>query len=125
MGKRYLLDTNIVIDFLGNKLPTKAKKHLSGIVDSEINLSVINKIELLGFSTVDQEIIDFVSFSTIFPMDDSIVDKTIRIRSLYHIKLPDAIIAATALFHQCTLITRNTKDFRKIDGLRIENPYDL
>lgn len=56
MGKRYLLDTNIVIDFLSNKLPTKAKKHLPGIVDSEINLSVINKIELLGFSQVDQEI---------------------------------------------------------------------
>jgi len=125
MGQRYLLDTNIVIDFLGNKLPAKTKRHLSSIVDSEINLSVINKIELLGFSKVDQEIIDFVSFSTIFPLDELIVDKTIEIRSLYYIKLPDAIIAATALFHNLTLVTRNIKDFRKIDILRIENPYDL
>ena len=125
MGKRYLLDTNIVIDFLGNKLPAKKKKHLSSIVDSEINLSVINKIELLGFSKVDQEIINFVGFSTIFPLDELIVDKTIEIRSLYYIKLPDAIIAATALYHNLILVTRNTKDFRKVDGLSVENPYDL
>ncbi|MBN1181497.1 MAG: hypothetical protein JXB49_04360 [Bacteroidales bacterium] len=47
MGKRYLLDTNTVLDYMGNKLPGKAKSALAQIIDDEINLSVINKIELL------------------------------------------------------------------------------
>lgn len=53
MGKRYLLDTNTVLDYMGNKLPGKAKKLIAHVIDEEINLSVINKIELLGFSKVE------------------------------------------------------------------------
>lgn len=125
MGKRYLLDTNTVLDYMGNKLPGKAKNLIAQIIDDEINLSVINKIELLGFSKVEQDIIDFVACSNIHPIDDVVVDKTIEMRSLYKIKLPDAIIAATALVNELAIITRNTKDFNKIDGLEVLNPYEL
>ncbi len=97
MGKRYLLDSNTVLDYMGNKLPGKAKKLITQVIDQEINLSVINKIELLGFSKVEQDLIDFVACSNIHPMDDAVVDKTIEVRSLYKIKLPDAVILATAL----------------------------
>ncbi|MFO7658271.1 MAG: type II toxin-antitoxin system VapC family toxin [Bacteroidales bacterium] len=124
MGKRYLLDTNTVLDYMGNKLPGKAKKALAQIIDDEINLSVINKIELLGFSKVEQDLIDFVSCSNICPMDDDIVEKTIEVRRLYKIKLPDAVIAATALCNGFTLVTNNTKDFKNIPGLLILNPYE-
>lgn len=123
MGKRYLLDTNTVLDFMGNKLPGKAKNLIAQIIDDEINLSVINKIELLGFSKVEQDLIDFVACSNIHPINDVVVDKTIEIRSLYKIKLPDAIIATTALVNELVIITRNTKDFNKIDGLEVLNPY--
>ncbi len=44
MGKTYLLDTNVVIDFMGNKLPDKAKKFISQILDEEINLSGIKSV---------------------------------------------------------------------------------
>ncbi|MDP3442433.1 MAG: hypothetical protein Q8T08_06180 [Ignavibacteria bacterium] len=53
---------------MGNKLSGNAKTALAWIIDDEINLSVINKIELLGFSKVEQDLIDFVSFSNICPM---------------------------------------------------------
>jgi predicted nucleic acid-binding protein len=44
---------------------------------------------------------------------------------LYKIKTPDAIIAATALATESIIITRNTKDFGKIEGLEAINPYEL
>ncbi|MGV8093282.1 MAG: type II toxin-antitoxin system VapC family toxin [Mangrovibacterium sp.] len=125
MGKRYLLDTNAVLDYMGNKLTGNGKKLIAQIIDEGINLSVINKIELLGFSKVEQDLIDFVNCSNIYPMDDTIVDKTIEVRSLYKIKLPDAVIAATALITKLTVITRNTKDFDKIKGLKVLNPYGI
>lgn len=125
MGKRYLLDTNTVLDYMGNKLPGNAKELIARVIDEEINLSVINKIELLGFSKVEQDIFDFVSCSNIRPMDDAIVNKTIEVRSLYKIKLPDAIIAATAMGNGLALVTRNTKDFKNIEGLKVIDPYGL
>lgn len=124
MGKRYLLDTNTVLDYMGNKLPSNAKSLIAQIIDEEINLSVINKIELLGFSKVEQDLIDFVTCSNIHPMDNAVVDKTIEIRGLYRIKLPDAIIAATALINSLVLVLHNTKDFKGIESLRVVNPYE-
>lgn len=125
MGKRYLLDTNTVLDYMGNKLPSKARKALAQIIDDEINLSAINKIELLGFSKVEQDLIDFVNCSNICPMDDDIIEKTIEVRRLRKIKLPDAVIAATALYHNFTLVTNNIKDFDGIPDLKIVNQYKL
>ncbi len=124
MGKNYLLDTNAILDFMGNKLPAKACAIFSQIIDDQINISIINKIELLGFSAVEPELIDFVSYSNVFPLDDSIVEKTIEIRRQYKIKLPDAIIAATALQFDFTLLT-NDKDFETVKDLKVQNPNDL
>jgi predicted nucleic acid-binding protein len=123
MGKKFLLDTNAVIDFMANKLPESAKKELAKIIDTEINISVINKIELLGFDKVDQDLIDFVSFSNIYQLDEDITKHTIEVRKKYRIKLPDAIVAATALHHGFTLVTNNTADFDRIKGIKLLNPY--
>ncbi len=125
MGKRYLIDTNVVLDFMGNKFTPIERKAISQIIDDQINLSVINKIELLGFSMVEQDLIDFVNCANIYPIDDDIVSKTIDVRRQYKIKLPDAIIAATALLNTFTLITGNIKDFKNIKGLKIIHPGDL
>lgn len=120
----FLLDTNTVIDYLGGKLPHKAKNALDKIIDEEINLSVINKIELLSFSSVEQELIDFVNVSNIYMLNETIVEQTIKLRQEYRIKLPDAIIAATAVLFEFSLITNNTKDFKKINQLKLINPYE-
>ena len=120
-----MIDTNVVLDFMGNKLAPKARIALSKIIDDEINLSVINKIELLGFSIVEQDLIEFVGCSNICTMDDDIVEKTIDVRRVFKIQLPDAVIAATALIHNFTLVTSNTKDFKNISGLEVINPNDL
>jgi predicted nucleic acid-binding protein len=125
MGKSYLIDTNIIIDFSENRLPLNAKLFVAEVIDNEPNISIINKIELLGFSLVTSEIIEFTDSANIINLTEDITNKTIKLRKNRKIKLPDAIIAATALAHNLTLISRNTKDFDGIDGLEFINPYDL
>jgi predicted nucleic acid-binding protein len=125
MGKRYLIDTNIVIDFSENRLPLNAKLFVAEVIDNEPNISIINKIELLGFSIVTPEIIEFTDSTNIINLTEDVANQTISLRKKRKIKLPDAIIAATALTHNLTLISRNSKDFDGIDGLEFINPYDL
>jgi predicted nucleic acid-binding protein len=125
MGQKYLIDTNVILDFMGKKLPVKSENFLSEIIDDQINLSAINKIELLGFSNVEQVIIDLVSFAVIYHIDDEIIDKTIELRKKYKIKLPDTIIAATAIVNDFALISHNFRDFQKITELNFINSYQL
>lgn len=123
MGTEYLLDTNAVIDFAIKKLPDKANKKLSFIIDSSPKISIINKIELLSVSDVPRQIILFTDKAVVISLDDNIVQKTIELRKKYKIKLPDAIIAATALVFDLTLITHNISDFKKIYGLKLVDSY--
>ena len=125
MGTRYLLDTNAVLDFMGKKLPAKSQFFLSEIIDDELNISAINKIELLGFSFVEQSLIDAVSAAEIYPINDQTIDMTIDLRKKYKIKLPDAIVAATAIINGFTVITHNIKDFQKITELQIIDSYNF
>jgi predicted nucleic acid-binding protein len=53
------------------------------------------------------------------------VNKTIQLRQKQKIKLPDAIIAATALVNGLALVSNNTKDFKNIPDLELVNPYDM
>jgi len=76
MGQGHLLDTNTVIDYLGGKFPKKAKIALDKIIDNRINISVINKIELLAFSKAEQDLMDFVDCAEVHMIDDNIVDQT-------------------------------------------------
>ena len=125
----YLLDTNTVIYYLKNTLPQKAMETLSTIVDEQLILSVITKIELLGFISPnkgEKEITKgFVQEAEILNLDEEIVVQTIALRKQYKIKLPDAIIAATAIVYNLTLLTRNTADFTKIPNLVLIDPYLL
>ncbi len=52
----------------------------------------------------------FVKASVVYNLDEAIILKTVELRKTYKIKLPDAIIAATAIVHGLTLISRNLKD---------------
>lgn len=66
---------------------------------------------------------DFIEASEVLLLTKNVVLKTIEIRKNHKIKLPDAIIAATALVHRLTLVSRNTNDFKNIPGLKVVNPH--
>jgi len=125
MGESFLIDTNVVIDFSHGILPEKSKKMVAKVLNEEPIISAITQIELLGFSIVPPQIESFVRYTSIIGINDSIIEETIRIRKNCRIKLPDAIIAATALVHNLTLLTRNTTDFKNINNLNIINPYEI
>ena len=58
-------------------------------------------------------------------LSNDIADECIIIRKVHKTKLPDAIIAATALVNNLTLITRNISDFKNIEDLKVINPHEV
>lgn len=126
MGTRFLLDTCAVIKYLTEAFPAQGLEYMDSILESESNISIITKIELLSWNppkATDLDIyVDFIKRSNIiFPTDD-IANQTIQIRRQYRTKLPDAIIAATAINQGMTLISDNDKDFDSISNLDYQNP---
>ena len=125
----YLLDSNAIIQYLKVSLPSEGMNFLNNVVDEECNISIISKMETLGFNfkTIEEQGVmeNFINGSTIYGINDEVVNKTISIRKIKKIDLPDAIIAATAIEYNFTLITRNINDFQNIEGLKLINPYEI
>lgn len=67
---------------------------------------------------------EFIASIQVMELNRSIKLKTAEIRKKHKVKIPDAIIAATAIAQGFTLLTRNVEDFKKIDKLDIINPFD-
>lgn len=129
MGVMYLVDSNTLIDYLGRLLPDKGKQLVAGIIDrDELRISVITHIELLGFQAADdylQKCQSLVAVAEVVPLvDPVIIDRAILVRRETKIKLPDAVIAATALIRNLTVVSRNEKDFGRVKGLKYVNPHE-
>jgi len=126
--QQYLIDTNVVIDYLGQKLPPSAMTFLNEVVDSIPNVSIITRIEVLGFSTTKdsyQLLESFMNDATVLDLTEDVANQSIEIRKSLKTKLPDAIIAATAMVYDLKLITRNVGDFKHIADLKLLNPWEL
>jgi predicted nucleic acid-binding protein len=124
----YLMDTNAVIDYLGEKLPLANMIFMNGVIDAVPNISIITKIEVLGFNAQDkhyQLLTNFINDALILELTSDIANICIEIRKKHKTKLPDAIIAATALAYDYVLISRNISDFKNIENLQVINPHNL
>ena len=66
---------------------------------------------------------EFISFANVISLSNEIGDLTIDVRRESKIKLPDAVIAATALNNNLILVTRNDKDFKDVKKLKVYNPF--
>ncbi len=112
----YLLDSNTIIDIAGNRLPASSYSELKKIVQDLAFSSVIARIEVLGFNGDPKEILEcegLINDLLEIGLTESIVQKTIALRRTYSkIKLPDLIIAATALEYNLQLITHNVDDLK-------------
>ena len=122
------MDTNAVIDLIDGTLPTDAAKWLDKAMGRQAPcISVITRIELFS-KAVDPatttQLTGFVRFADVIGLDEPIIQQTMRLRQQRRLKLPDAIIAATALVRGLTLITRNVSDFKGIPGLAVLNPHE-
>jgi len=124
----YLLDTNIVIYYLGNVSEVVNFFDVLYPQNNKFFFSFISRIELLGYKNLNQKeknaIRDFFSDLEKSGMNEKIEEITIEIQKQKRIKIPDAIIASTALYTNSTLVTRNTKDFEGIENLELFNPFE-
>ena len=117
-----LVDSNILIYSLQAAYP-----QLRALVAHNLPaLSAISYLETLGFPRItQQDINDLQRLFGILPIldiDRPILDRAVSLRQQRRMSLGDAIIAATALVHDKTLVTRNTSDFHWIADLRLLDP---
>lgn len=117
-----LFDTNILIDYLNGieQAEQEFARH------DDLSISVITWMEVMVGSTPDNDdtLRAWLAQFTIFPLDERISDIAVALRKKYRMRLPDAIIWATAQADRRILVTRNSKDFPEQEpGIRI--PYRI
>lgn len=126
----FLIDNNALIDYLAELMPTNGLDFMDSILDSgDVIISVITQIEVLGFQAPSdylEKCQNLIAIAEVIPLVDSaIVERTILARRETKIKLPDAVIAAAALVRNLTVVSRNVKDFSRVEGLKCVNPHEL
>jgi len=125
MEQSFLIDTNIIIDIFKPTMPSSVKSKLADI--SPV-VSAVTYMEILGWPNATEQqlkpIQEFMNNAKILLIDWSVMETTVKIRQTKKIALGDAIITATALLHNLTLITRNVDDFKNIKDLKIWNPWE-
>jgi hypothetical protein len=97
------------------------------IFKTSFGISIITKIEFLGWGKHTKEgyekAKEFLGYAKTIQLNNKIAELSIELRRKGKIKLPDAVIAATALYKDLILVTRNSKDFKDVEGLEIYNPF--
>jgi predicted nucleic acid-binding protein len=123
-GQPLLFDSNIVIFYLRDELDVVTIQLLESALDNNFAaISVVTRAEVLAWSNHTNDSLRLAeallaAFINI-PVDGQIADVAAQLRRNINIKLPDALIAASALDAQRTLVTANVSDFEKITGLAL------
>ena len=116
-GSKFLLDTNAILYILGGD------EALSTLLYNErLYISVITEMELLSYKNITarekQQIKNFLSDFEIINITDAVKDRAIEIKKNSHLKLPDSIIAATAIVLDISLVTSD-KQFKTVTDLNL------
>jgi len=117
-----VIDTNILVDFLRGLPQARAELALY----QSPTISVMSWMEVMAGTTPQNESVAraFLQTFDLLQIEAKIAERAVLIRKTRRIKLPDAVIWATAEVHQCLLVTRNTRDFDPNEpGVRV--PYTL
>lgn len=112
-------DSSVLILFLNNGLAaahvqtmhqalTAGAAHISAIVRAEVLAWGGHTPASLAVAS------DFLDLFLLVPVDAAVANEAARIRREHGLKLPDALIAATALLGNASLMTANAKDFRRV-----------
>ncbi len=128
MSQSYVFDSNILIYHLGDSLDAVAKRQLVSAMVQGSYVSIITRIEILGWQghtphSRDQTK-ELLSYFTEIPLNEAIANLCIRLRATQRLKLPEAVIAATAWYLGLPLMTANVSDFKGIFGLQVINPFE-
>lgn len=127
---RWLLDTNVLIDaFAGRADSVRAITSARTANLEWIGYSAVTRLEVLGFpglNAADESgLRNLLAQFSEAPIDEAVIERAIEIRKSIRIKIPDALVAATALIYEATLVTRNTGDFKNIPGVSVLDPATM
>jgi predicted nucleic acid-binding protein len=117
-----LFDTNILIDFL-NAIP-QAREELALYDERAISIITWMEVMIGADAGVESQTRSFLDTFTIVPLGNQVAERAVMLRREHRIKLPDAVVWASADTHSMLLVTRNTKDFAA-DAPGIRVPYVL
>ena len=113
---RYTLDTNVVLYLLGGRL-------ISALPIGDFYISVISEMELLSYSAITDEeasrVRDFLAKVTVVSLSEEVKNEAIALRKKYRLKLPDAIVCATALAVNARLLS-NDAQLRRITEINVD-----
>jgi predicted nucleic acid-binding protein len=118
-----ILDSNIIIYSAEPQY-----QHLRDLIARHApSVSAISYVEVLGYGQLTpfhvQYFTQFFARALKHPVDQPVLDAAVLLRQQRRMSLGDSIIAATALVHQLTLVTRNTADFHWIPNLSLLDPF--
>ena len=118
------INSNIVIAYLAGEESVERQLSLWKEEGRPLFLSTIAEAEVLGFpdfTSEERERTAHFMAEQFVPMvcDRAIAYRAGVLRGTINIKLPDALIAATALVTGTPLVTRNLKDFKNVSGLEV------
>lgn len=109
-----LVDTDLFIDHLRGAAELQPGKH-------RLHYSVVTRAELFAASSATAQVALVLAPFRELVVDRDVAERAGRIKRENHLRMPDALIAATALEHGLSLATRNRKDFAPVSGLRLRN----
>ncbi|NSZ15968.1 type II toxin-antitoxin system VapC family toxin [Agrobacterium vitis] len=117
-----LFDTNILIDFLNGNEP--ARQELSLYEEKAISMVTWMEVMVGASDENGQATAAFLRSFRCIAIDQTVAERAVALRRGHRLKLPDAIVWASALAHDMVLVTRDTKDLPgNHPGIRI--PYRL
>jgi toxin FitB len=121
----YLLDSNILIYSAKTEYSFLRNYITNTIAVSAVSVATV--IEVLGYHKLSSEDKTYfescIALLQVFEVSQVISDKAVELRQKQKLSLGDAIIAATAIIHDCELVTRNIEDFVGITALKLVNPF--
>ncbi|OJU00200.1 MAG: VapC toxin family PIN domain ribonuclease [Rhizobium sp. 63-7] len=117
-----LFDTNILIDYLSGR--EEARTELSLYKDKAISIITWMEVLIGAQPQIEKRTRAFLEGFDLIVLDNDVAERSIAIRREQRLKLPDAIILASAEVHSLLLVTRNTKDFPATSP-NVRIPYHL
>ena len=119
-----LFDSSAVILYFNDALSASALAVMEQAIEQDTGaISVVTRAEVLAWpqhtaQSLQEAIVGMASFAQL-SVDAATADEAARIRRECHLKLPDALIAATALLHGVPVVTANARDFERVGLLQV------
>ncbi|QSV69307.1 MAG: type II toxin-antitoxin system VapC family toxin [Aphanizomenon flos-aquae DEX188] len=99
------------------------------IAENSPFVSALSRLEVLGYHQINDEdktyFEEFFNASQILPVSQAVIEQGVTLKQIKKMSLGDAIIAATGLVYDLTVVTRNIDDFRWITNLKLFNPFAI